>query len=140
MVNVVGVGNSNTMRVTLPTLAEAPDAADATDDDVENFFDNIQDNEGDLHDEMGHGLRDLNDYSADQFSLDKRHSFYMERQLILSNNRTAVEFIYMLEAESWVHSSGTLNTPDLKNAVHSKYFELFVAFPLTSLVNLDCVR
>jgi hypothetical protein len=68
---------------------------------------------------MGHGLRDLNDYSADQFSLDERHSFYLERQLILSNNHAAVEFIYMLKAESLVHSSQTLNTPDLKKAVHS---------------------
>jgi hypothetical protein len=108
-VNGIAVRNSNTTCVTLRT--------------ADNLFD-IHGSEGDLHDKMEDSLGELNDYSADQFSLDEHCDFYLERQLSSSNNCTAVEFIYMFEAESWVRSSGTRSLPDLKKAMHSKYFEL----------------
>ena len=78
---------------------------------------------------MADGLDDLNDYSSDRFSLNERRHFYMDRLSISSQNRIAVEFVYMLEAETLTRGSGTVGRGDVKQLCHSKYIELIRQIP-----------
>ena len=79
--------------------------------------------------EMAEGLDDLNDYSSDHFSLNERRHFFMDRHSISSHNRIAVEFVYMLEAETLTRGSGTVGRDDVKKLCHSKYIELIRQIP-----------
>ena len=47
---------------------------------------------------------DLNEFSSSEFPLNERCSFYMGCVTISSESRHAIEFVYMIEAESIVHS------------------------------------
>jgi len=78
---------------------------------------------------MGEGLEDLNDYSSDQFSLNERCHHFMDRAQISSQNRSAVEFMYMIEAETLTRDSGTCGLNDVKKLLHSKYIELIRQIP-----------
>ncbi len=64
---------------------------------------------------------DLNDYSSDQFSINERVSYFMDRAAITANNRAAVEYVYMIEAETLARGSGTRGLDDVKKLLHSKY-------------------
>ena len=107
-------------------------AADANVDADDLFEGNADDDEFDrLAAEMGDGLGDLNDYSSDQFSLNERRHYYMDRVSITSKNRAAVEFVYMVEAETLTRDSGTRGLGDVKKLLHSKYIELIRQIPST---------
>ena len=95
-----------------------------------NFFKNSDNHELEVdRNEMEAGLDDLNDYSSDQFSLNERRHYFMERAAISSQNRAAVEFVYMVEAETSTRDSGTRGLPDVKKLLHSKYIELIRQIP-----------
>ena len=44
--------------------------------------------------EMENGDGELNEYSSNQFSLNERRHYFMDRAPISSQNRAAVEFVY----------------------------------------------
>ena len=95
-----------------------------------NFFENnVQEEERDALNEIGAGLDDLNDYSSDQFSLNERRHYFMDRVAISTQNRAAVEFVYMVEAETLTRDSGTRGLTDVKKLLHSKYIELIRQIP-----------
>lgn len=110
-----------------------PSVHDAAVADIENFFDGQNDNNN--NDDHGNipgmrdGLDDLNDYSSDQFSLSERRSYFMDRQVITAQNRSAVEFVYMIEAESLTRQGGTKGKAEVKTILYSKYIELIRAIP-----------
>ena len=72
---------------------------------------------------------ELNEYSSDQFSLNERRHYFMDRAPISSQNRAAVEFVYMVEAETLTRDSGTRGLGDVKKLLHSKYIELIRQIP-----------
>lgn len=106
-------------------------ANNMSDEALVNFFDNNEnEEEEDVNvEEMVEGLEDLNDYSSDQFSLNERRHYFMDRAAISSQNRAAVEFVYMVEAESLTRDSGTRGLTDVKKLLHSKYIELIRQIP-----------
>ena len=113
--------------------ADPDDAAEHGDVDAEEFekFINNNDNENDDVDvgAMNEGLDDLNDYSSDRFSINERVSYFMDRAPITTTNRAAVEFVYMIEAETLTRGSGTRGLDDVKKLLHSKYISLIRQIP-----------
>ena len=79
--------------------------------------------------ELENGDGELNEYSSDQFSLNERRHYFMDRAPISSQNRAAVEFVYMVEAETLTRDSGTRGLGDVKKLLHSKYIELIRQIP-----------
>jgi hypothetical protein len=53
----------------------------------------------------------------------------MDRAAISSHNRAAVEFVYMVEAETLTRDSGTRGLNDVKKLLHMKYIELIRQIP-----------
>jgi hypothetical protein len=53
-------------------------------------------------------IGELNNYSATDYPLNERISYFMDRLPISSSNRSAVEAVYMVEALTIVHSSKTM--------------------------------
>jgi hypothetical protein len=94
-----------------------------------NFFENNENEEEVDRDKMAEGLEDLNDYSSDRFSVNERRHYFMDRAAISSQNRAAVEFVYMVEAETLTRDSGTRGLNDVKALLHSKYIELIRQIP-----------
>jgi hypothetical protein len=119
------IGGGGKIGRSLPPLPPLDDTAD------DNLFEsNVDDDEFDrLAAEMGEGLEELNDYSSDQFSLNERRHYYMERVPITSRNRAAVEFVYMVEAETLTRDAGTRGLGDVKTQLLSKYNELIRQIP-----------
>ena len=72
---------------------------------------------------------DLNDYSSDQFSINERVSYFMDRAAITAINRASVEYVYMVEAETLTRGSGTRGLDDVKKLLHSKYVSLIRQIP-----------
>lgn len=106
-----------------------PVAEIADNDALINFFDNNEDEEEVDREDMAEGLDDLNDYSSDRFSVNERRHYFMDRAAISSQNRAAVEFVYMVEAETLTRDSGTRGLNDVKALLHSKYIELIRQIP-----------
>ena len=79
--------------------------------------------------DMEDGLGDLNNYSSNQFSLNECCQYFMDRTPISSQNCAAVEFVYMVEAKTLPHHSGTHGLGDVKKLLHSKYIELIGQIP-----------
>jgi hypothetical protein len=113
--------------------ADPDDAAEHGDVDAEEFeiFFNNNDNENDDVDvgAMNDGRDDLNDYSLDQFSINERVSYFMDRAAITTTNRAAVELFYMIEAETLTRGLGTRGLDDVKRLLHSKYISLIRQIP-----------
>ena len=99
------------------------------DDALLAFFENGGHEEEDALNEIGAGLGDLNDYSSDQFSLNERRHYFMDQFAISPQNRAAVEFVYMIEAETLIRDSSTKNLAEVKKLLHSKYIELLRQIP-----------
>jgi hypothetical protein len=83
--------------------------------------------------------------SGNEFTVTERCSFYMDRAVITSNNRQAVEFVYMIEAETLCRGENTMRLPELKEKIIKRYKALICAIPATqfsepSLQEQMCVR
>ena len=104
-------------------------ANNMSDEALLNFFDNNENEEEVDREEMAEGLEDLNDYSSDKFSVNERRHYFMDRAAISSQNRAAVEFVYMVEAETLTRDSGTHGLNDVKKLLHRKYIELIRQIP-----------
>lgn len=94
-----------------------------------NFFENNENEEEVDREQITEGLEDLNDYSSDKFSVNERRHYFMDRAAISTQNRAAVEFVYMVEAETLTRDSGTRGLNDVKTLLHSKYIELIRQIP-----------
>ena len=104
-------------------------ANNMSDEALLNFFDNNETEEEVDREEMAEGLEDLNNYSSDKFSVNERRHYFMDRAAISSQNRAAVEFVYMVEAETLTRDSGTRGLTDVKKLLYSKYIELIRQIP-----------
>jgi hypothetical protein len=71
----------------------------------------------------------ITEYTSDQFEINERRSYYMERVPITSDNRQVVEFVYMMEADTIVRSQNTLCKPELATKLLDKYKHLILAIP-----------
>ena len=95
-------------------------------DEGNNVF-NVNDNDDFEDDSDGmHGFS-----SGNEFTVTERCSFYMDRALITSNNRQAVEFVYMIEAETLCRGENTMKLPELKEKIFNRYKALIRAIPAT---------
>ena len=101
---------------------------DANAEDLLVFFNNNDNDDADAG-AMDDGVDDLNDYSSDQFSINERVSYFMDRAAITTNNRASVEYVYMIEAETLTRGSGTRGLDDVKKLLHSKYVSLIRQIP-----------
>ena len=72
---------------------------------------------------------DINDYSANNFPLNERVDYFMERRTISSTNRAAVEAAYIIEALTLVRSAATMKKPDVALKVQETYKNLIDAIP-----------
>ena len=72
---------------------------------------------------------DINEFSTSEFPINERCSYYMGRVPISADNRQAVEFVYMVEAESLVRSQNTLKKPELAAKLLEKYKQLIAEIP-----------
>lgn len=127
-----GSGKSCSSGDAVNTDNAADDSAENGDVDAEafdKFFHNNNDNENDVIDGVANELDDLNDYSSDQFGINERVSYFMDRAAITANNRAAVEYVYMIEAETLTRGSGTRGLDDVKKLLHSKYISLIRQIP-----------
>jgi len=104
-------------------------ANNMSDEALVNFFENNENEEEVDREEMTEGLEDLNDYSSDKFSVNERRHYFMDRAAISTQNRAAVEFVYMVEAETLTRDSGTRGLNDVKTLLHRKYIELIRQIP-----------
>ena len=104
-------------------------ANNMSDEALANFFENNENEEEVDRDELAEGLEDLNDYSSDKFSVNERRHYFMDRAAISTQNRAAVEFVYMVEAETLTCDSGTRGLNDVKTLLHRKYIELIRQIP-----------
>jgi len=100
-----------------------------SDEALLNFFENNDNEEEADRVEMADGLEDINEYSSDKFSVNERRHYFMDRAAISSQNRAAVEFVYMVEAETLTRDSGTRGLNDVKKLLHMKYIELIRQIP-----------
>ena len=95
----------------------------------DKFFHNNDDNENDDMDGAANEVDNLNDYSSDQFSINKCLSYFMDRAAITANTRAAVEYVYMIEAGTLTRGSGTRGLDVVKKLLHSKYISLIRQIP-----------
>ncbi len=72
---------------------------------------------------------DLNNHPSDQFSINKRVSYFMNRAAITANTCVAVEYVYMIKAEKLTRGSVTRGLDDVKKLLHSKYVSLIRQIP-----------
>ena len=100
-----------------------------SDEALLKFFENNEHEEEADRVEMADGLDDINEYSSDKFSVNERRHYFMDRAAISSHNRAAVEFVYMVEAETLTRDSGTRGLNDVKKLLHMKYIELIRQIP-----------
>ncbi len=56
-------------------------------------------------------------------------SYFMDRAAIATNTRAAVEYVYIIEAETLTRGSGTRSLDDVKKLLHSKYVSLIRQIP-----------
>jgi hypothetical protein len=87
---------------------------------------NLGDEEDDDDDYGGTGITE---FTSDQFEVNERCSYYMNRVPISHENRKAVEFVYMIEADTIVRSQNTLSKPELAVKLLEKYKQLIAAIP-----------
>jgi hypothetical protein len=71
----------------------------------------------------------ITEFTSDQFEVNTSCSYYMDRVPITSDNRQAVEFVYMIEACTIVRSQNTLRNPELASKLLDKYKQLIFAIP-----------
>jgi hypothetical protein len=72
---------------------------------------------------------DINQFSTSKFPINERCSYYMGRVPISADNRQAVKFVHMVEAESLVRSQNTLKKPELAAKLLEKYKQLITEIP-----------
>jgi len=119
-----------------PNLAEVPLESQVTVDttihEEDSVVGNIQFVQSDCEFEHGEEEEwgDINEFSSSEFPINERVSFYMGRVPISNDNRQAVEFCYMVEAESLVRSQNTLKKPELAAKLLEKYKQLIIEIPL----------
>lgn len=145
-------------QITLPSALGASFSDDDDDDNADdnananagsnngpNFFDNNHadfDDEEDNdvvpnHDVRNHdededdsGVNGMHGFSSgDEFSINERCSYYMDRATITSSNRQAVEFCYMIEADTLCRGANTMKLTELKNAIFERYRALIRDIP-----------
>ena len=132
-------------QITLPSALGASfsdDNDDDNDDDVvhsngpifDNHRDDFDDEDNgvvDVHnDEGGDNINGMHGFSAgDEFEINERCSYYMDRATITSSNRQSVEFCYMIEADTLCRGENTMKQSELKNAVFERYRALIRAIP-----------
>lgn len=73
---------------------------------------------------------DITEYTLDQFEVNKRCSYYMNCVPITHKNRKAVEFVYMIEADTIVRSENQLCKPELAAKLLEKYKHLIAVIPV----------
>ena len=96
-------------------------ANNMSDEALANFFENNENEEEVDREELAEGLEDL--------SVKERRHYFMDRAAISTQNRAAVEFVYMVEAETLTRDSGTRGLNDVKTLLHRKYIELIRQIP-----------
>lgn len=102
---------------------------DSLDSDISSVDDNNKDAEkltGD-EDDIDFGITE---FTSDEFEVNERCSYYMNRGPITTENRAAVEFVYMIEADTLVRSQNTLRKPELAVKLLEKYKQLIEAIPV----------
>jgi len=72
----------------------------------------------------------ITEFTSDEFEVNERCSYYMGRGPITTENRAAVEFVYMIEADTIVRSQNTLRKPELAVKLLEKYKQLIEAIPV----------
>ena len=72
----------------------------------------------------------ITEFTADQFEVNERCSYYTNHVPITHDNRLAVEFVYMIEADTLVRSQNTLRKPELAAKLLEKYKQLIAAIPV----------
>ena len=125
-------------QITLPSAL----GASFSDDDDEagsngpNFSENHHDDDGDddvvveNNDRDNYHVNGMHGFSAgDEFEINERCSYYMDRAPITSSNRQAVEFCYMIEADTLCRGENTMKLSELKNAIFERYRALIRAIP-----------
>ena len=96
----------------------------------DNFLHNNDDIENDAMEvSVMNEADNLNDYSSDQFSINERVSYFMDRAAIMTNTCAAVEYVYIIEVEKLTRGSGTHGLDDVKKLLHSKYVSLIRQIP-----------
>jgi len=71
----------------------------------------------------------ITEFTSDDFEVNERCRYYMDNILITSENRAAVEFVYMVEADTIVRSQNTLRKPELAAKLLEKYKQLISLVP-----------
>lgn len=115
--------------------------SDKTSNDKNNGKEVMNENEDEDFYSTGFGIGDdeddeeksqtlsINHYSSDQYDLNERVSYFMERRLIVSPYRSAVEAVYMVKALSIVRSQKAMKKPDIALKVQEIYKELIKSIP-----------
>ena len=126
-------GNNNESQLTTETglmsasasgnLNNQHDSSD-DDDDGDYFSPSSGNNNNDRADDDG-----INFYSATEYPINERVSYFMGRIPITSTNRMAVETVYMIEAYTIVRSAKTMKKPDVAMKVQATYKELINLIP-----------
>ena len=71
----------------------------------------------------------ITEFTSDEFEVNERCRYYMDNIPISSDNRAAVEFVYMIEADTIVRSQNTLRKPELAAKLLEKYKQLISLIP-----------
>jgi hypothetical protein len=71
----------------------------------------------------------ISEFTTDQFDVNERCSYFMERVPISNDNRAAVEAVYVLEAYTLVKSQNTLRKPEINAKMLETYKGLIEAIP-----------
>jgi len=124
-----------TGNITTHLMAEVPLESQVTVDTTINEEDSVVGNiqfvhsDGEIEPGEEEEWGDINKFSSSDFPINERVSFYMGRVPISNDNRQAVEFCYMVEAESLVRSQNTLKKPELAAKLLEKYKQLISEIP-----------
>ena len=122
----VGIGEEN------PGAVQSDDSScdsEANDDDDDDGGGKMAASNIIFTGDDGSDTGSMNDYSANNYPLNERVSFFMERRAIASNNRAAVEAAYIIEALTLVRSAATMKKPDVALKVQETYKSLIHAIP-----------
>ena len=71
----------------------------------------------------------ITEFTSDEFEVNERCRYYMDNIPISSDNRAAVEFVYMIEADTIVRSQNTLRKPELAAKLLEIYKQLISLIP-----------
>jgi hypothetical protein len=104
------------------------DGNDEDGNDLTNFFDSNSGGDG-FDDQSNDGMHGFS--SGNEFEINERCSYYMDRAPITSGNRQAVEFVYMIEAETLCRGENTLKRPELAEKNFQRYKSLIRKIPIS---------